>query len=55
MVVGVLAVQGAFLEHEKVLEKLGVDYIELRQKQDLEQPFQALILLAEKVRFRENC
>lgn len=44
MIVGVLAVQGAFLEHEKVLEKLGVDYVELRQKRDLEQPFQALIL-----------
>ena len=31
MVVGVLALQGAFLEHEKMLEKLNVDFIEIRK------------------------
>lgn len=36
MKVGVLALQGAFIEHEKKLEKLGVECIELRQKKDLE-------------------
>ena len=28
--VGVLALQGAFIEHEKMLEQLGVSCIELR-------------------------
>lgn len=32
MKVEVLALQGAFIEHEKKLEKLGVECIELRQK-----------------------
>lgn len=32
MRIGILAVQGAFIEHEKILEKLGVDYVEIRQK-----------------------
>lgn len=44
MTVGVLALQGAFIEHEKVLDRLGVSYIELRQKKDLEQSYDALIL-----------
>ena len=35
MKIGVLAVQGAFIEHEHMLEKLGVDCVELRQKEDL--------------------
>ena len=34
MRIGILAVQGAFIEHEKILEKLGVDYVEIRQKKD---------------------
>lgn len=44
MTVGILALQGAFIEHEKVLDILGVPYIELRQKRDLEQSYDALIL-----------
>ena len=44
MVIGVLAVQGAFIEHEKVLESLGVSHFEIRQKKDLEQPMDGLIL-----------
>ena len=35
MRIGVLAVQGAFIEHEHMLGKLGVDCVELRQKEDL--------------------
>lgn len=35
MRIGVLAVQGAFIEHEHMLGKLGVDSVELRQKEDL--------------------
>lgn len=44
MTVAVLALQGAFAEHEEVLERLGVEYFEIRQKRDLERPFDALIL-----------
>ena len=44
MVIGVLAVQGAFIEHENVLESLGVSHFEIRQKKDLEQPMDGLIL-----------
>ena len=34
MTVAVLALQGAFLEHEKMLEKLGADWFEIRQPRD---------------------
>ena len=42
--IGVLALQGAFIEHEKVLERLGVPCRELRQARDLEEPYDGLIL-----------
>ena len=42
--VGVLALQGAFIEHEKMLEQLGVFCIELRNKEDLEKPYDGIIL-----------
>ena len=35
MTIGVLAVQGAFIEHEHMLEKLGIPCIEIRKKADL--------------------
>lgn len=44
MKIAVLAVQGAFIEHEKMLERLGVESFEIRQKKDLEQDFDGLIL-----------
>ena len=44
MTIGILAVQGAFIEHAKVLEKLGVDSIELRKASDLENHIDGLIL-----------
>lgn len=44
MRVAVLAVQGAFIEHEHMLERLGVECIELRQKSDLNRDFQGIIL-----------
>lgn len=43
MKVGVLAVQGAFIEHEKMMERLGVQVVELRKKEDLKQDFDGLI------------
>lgn len=44
MVIGVLAVQGAFAEHEQMLKELGINYIELRQKEDLSQKYDGIIL-----------
>jgi 5'-phosphate synthase pdxT subunit len=44
MRIGILALQGAFLEHEQVLNKLGVEYFEIRQKSHLKVPFDGLIL-----------
>lgn len=43
-IIGVLAVQGAFIEHEQILHKLGVDTIQLRQKSDLYKSFDKLVL-----------
>lgn len=40
----VLAVQGAFIEHERMLSRLGEKCVELRQASDLEQPFDRLVL-----------
>ena len=43
--VAVLALQGAFIEHEQVLQKLGVDTVEIRQLSDWQQGgWSALIL-----------
>lgn len=44
MTIGILAVQGAFVEHRHVLNKLGVDHFEIRQYQDLLKPMDGLIL-----------
>lgn len=44
MKIAVLAVQGAFIEHEKALERLGVETVELRKAEDLEQDFDGLVL-----------
>ena len=42
--VAVLAVQGAFAEHEARLSELGARCIELRQAADLKQNFDRLVL-----------
>ena len=44
MVVAVLALQGAFIEHINMLNDLGVETIELRQKKDCYNEFDALVL-----------
>lgn len=44
MTIGVLALQGAFIEHEQALKMLGVSCIELRNSSDLTKPYDALIL-----------
>lgn len=44
MKIAVLALQGAFIEHERALQKLGAPCVEIRKKEDLTQAFDGLIL-----------
>lgn len=44
MQIAVLALQGAFIEHEQMLERLGVSSVEIRQKHDLERSYDGLII-----------
>lgn len=44
MTIAVLAVQGAFAEHEKKLDELGISWFELRKKEDLDRNYDGLIL-----------
>lgn len=44
MTIAVLALQGAFAEHEKMIRSLGADCIELRQADDLKKHYDGLIL-----------
>lgn len=44
MATAVLAVQGAFVEHERMLAELGEKCVELRQASDLLKPFDRLVL-----------
>lgn len=44
MQIAVLALQGAFIEHEQMLARLGVSSFEIRQKSDLERPYDGLII-----------
>ena len=44
MLIGILALQGAFKEHEIVLDKMGIAYKEIRGKDDLKVDYDALIL-----------
>lgn len=44
MRIGILALQGAFAEHRDMLESLGVDCTEIRQRKDFRENLDALIL-----------
>ncbi len=44
MRIAVLALQGAFIEHEQILARLGIPSFEIRQKRDLENDFDGLII-----------
>lgn len=44
MTVGILAIQGAFIEHRRVLESLGADVVEIRKASDLQKDFDRLVL-----------
>lgn len=42
--IGVLAVQGAFIEHEVILNRLGAKCFEIRKLSDLDRPLDGLVL-----------
>ena len=44
MRIGVLALQGAFIEHEQMLERIGAEPFEIRQLKDIDRPFDGLII-----------
>lgn len=39
MTIAILAMQGAFLEHGQMLDRLGVEHFEIRKKEDLDRSF----------------
>lgn len=50
MKIGILALQGAFIEHKHSLDALGVESFEIRQKKALKNRLTVLLSRAEKVR-----
>lgn len=44
MVIGVLALQGDFIEHEKKLRECGAEVFEIRQRCNIERDFNGLVL-----------
>ncbi len=44
MLIGVLALQGAFIEQEKTLKKLNMESFEIRKRTDLDRTFDGLII-----------
>lgn len=44
MKIAVLALQGAFVEHETMLNRLGIEWMEVRNKQDALENFDGLII-----------
>ena len=44
MKIGVIAVQGAFIEHEKMIAELGISSFEIRQNCDLNRSFDGFII-----------
>ena len=44
MAVGVLALQGAFAEHEAVLDRLGAEWFEIRSSEDFKKDMDGIIL-----------
>ena len=43
-VIGVLALQGAFAEHIKMLSELGAECFEIRQPKDIERRFDGIVI-----------
>lgn len=54
MRIGVLALQGAFAEHEKMLSMLGAEAFEIRKRASLPDSFDGLIIPGGETPFRES-
>ena len=54
MQIGVLALQGAFIEHEQMLSTLAVSSFEIRQEKDFEKSFDGLIIPGGETQCRES-
>lgn len=52
--IGILALQGAFIEHERMLREMGAECIEIRNKKQLAEPISGSSSPAEKAPSREN-
>ena len=44
MKIGILALQGAFIEHKHALDRLGIESFEIRQRRDIAKHFDGLII-----------
>lgn len=44
MQIGILALQGAFTEHGAILDQLGIEHFEIRNREHLHLPFDGLII-----------
>jgi 5'-phosphate synthase pdxT subunit len=56
MKIAVLALQGAFIEHEQVLQRLGVETVEIRQLRDWQAgPYDGWCCLVARARCRCAC
>ena len=55
MSVGVLALQGAFIEHCHCLEKLGEEYKLLRNAESITDDIDRIIYPAVKAPYKKNC
>ncbi|MDD3192222.1 MAG: pyridoxal 5'-phosphate synthase glutaminase subunit PdxT [Bacilli bacterium] len=44
MVIAILCLQGAFIEHQRMLQKLGIETVEIRKKDDLTDKIDGLVL-----------
>ncbi len=42
--IGILALQGAFIEHRRMLERLGAETFEIRERKDLDSPYDGIVL-----------
>lgn len=42
--IGILALQGAFIEHRRMLERLGAETFEIRERRDLDSPYDGIVL-----------
>lgn len=54
MKIGVLAVQGAFIEHEHIIEKIGHEVVEIRQKKKTLKVLTELSFRAVKALFKDS-